>query len=199
MEENLILKAIEALSKGKIVVYPTDTLYGLGADIFNKDALNKIYSVKKRPYNMPLSVAVSNLKELKKIAYVDNRTELLINKFLPGKLSLILKKKDHILDLLTANSKKIAVRMPDNDIALNIISKFGPITATSANIHNLKTPSIIKEISMQFKEDDIAVYIDDGKLVGKHSTIVDMTGKEIKIVRKGFIEKKDILDAISNE
>lgn len=194
-----LIKAIKALRNGQIIVYPTDTLYGLGADIFNDTAVKKIFKIKKREKNNPLSIAVANIKELEKIAVVNDKTRCLIKTFLPGKLTIVLKKKSNVSNLVTGGSDKVAVRIPNNKLALDLLSKFGPLTATSANIHGKKPPVNINDISIQFKASDIAVYIDNGKLDGKPSTIVDMTEKPIKIIRKGTISEKEILDAISYE
>ena len=199
MDKLDLSKAIEALKQGEIIVYPTDTLYGLGADIFNDDAVHRIFKIKKRPNDIPLSVAVSDFKELEKIAFTDDRTKRLVESFLPGKLTMILKKKNCVQDIITGGLDKVAIRIPDNRIALELLSKFGPLTATSANIHGTKTPGIISEISMQFKNEDISVYLDIGKLAGQPSTIVDVTEKQIKIIRKGAIAERDILDAIKHE
>jgi len=195
MIESNISKAISALKNGNIIVYPTDTLYGLGVDIYNDNAVRKVYNVKKRPFNDPLSVAVSDFTELEKIAYVDEHTQQLVKQFMPGKLTLILKKKESISDIVTGGLDKVAIRIPNNKIALELLTSFGPITATSANIHGLKTPYIINEINMQLKE-NVAVYLDNGRLKGQPSTIVDLTDNQVRIVRKGAIPEKDILDAI---
>jgi L-threonylcarbamoyladenylate synthase len=189
-------EAIEALRCGNIIVYPTDTLYGLGADIYNNEAVKRIFKIKKRPTNMPLSVAVSDFYELKKIAFTNDKIRHIVNTFLPGKLTLILKKKSCVSDIVTGGFKKVAVRIPDCSDTLSLLSEFGPITATSANIHGLKTPDIINDIKMQFKNDDISVYLDKGKLKGKPSSIIDMTEKQIKILREGAINKRAILDEI---
>jgi L-threonylcarbamoyladenylate synthase len=196
MDKFNLSKAIKVLTNGEIIVYPTDTLYGLGADIYNDDAVRRVFEIKKRPTNMPLSVAVSNFDELEKIAFTSDKIQCLAESFLPGKLTLILNKKDCVSDLVTGGLDKVAVRVPNNNITLELLSKFGPITATSANIHGRKTPGIIRDISMQFNDDDIAVYLDIGKLDSQPSTIVDMTGKQIEIVREGAIPKKAILDEI---
>ena len=195
MDKSDISKAISALKNGQVIVYPTDTLYGLGADIYNDIAVRKVFEIKKRPFNDPLSIAVSNFIELEKIAFINDKTKILINKFLPGKLTLILKKKDVVSDLITAGLDKVAVRIPDNKVALELLSEFGPLTATSANVHGLKTPGIINDISMQFK-DNIAVYLDNGKVEDQASTIVDITGEKVRIVRQGAIPEKEILGAI---
>jgi L-threonylcarbamoyladenylate synthase len=192
-------KAIAALRAGQVIVYPTDTLYGLGADIFNDDAVQKIFRIKKRKKNNPLPVAVANLKEIEKIDFVDKTSRCLIKTFLPGKLTIVLKKKSNVSDLVTGGLDKVAIRIPNNIVALELLSKFGPLTATSANIHDKKPPVNIDDISMQLKTCDIAVYIDDGRLEGSPSTIVDLTQKPFKIIRKGAISEKEIMDAISYE
>ena len=195
MDKLILSKAIEALLKGEVIVYPTDTLYGLGADVFNDVAVRKVYEIKKRSMSNPLSVAVSGFNELEKVAFVDDRTRLLVGSFLPGKLTLVLNKKDTVSDIVTGDLDKVAIRIPDNKVALELLSQFGPITATSANIHGKKTSFVINDIIMQFK-DDVAVYLDDGKLNGKPSTIVDMTSKEVRVIREGDITKTEIMEAI---
>jgi L-threonylcarbamoyladenylate synthase len=188
-------KAIKALQNGSIIVYPTDTLYALGADIFNDSAVRKIFKIKKRPMNVPLPVAVSSIKEISQLAIMDCKTQHLAEHFLPGSLTLILNKKGNVSDIVTSNLNKIAVRIPKNDYALEILSRFGPLTVTSANIHGKNTPFFIEEIKDQLK-DSADVYLDYGKLDGSPSTIVDMTFKNPKIVREGVISKREILDAI---
>jgi L-threonylcarbamoyladenylate synthase len=192
-------KAVAALKAGQVIVYPTDTLYGLGADIFNDDAVEKIFKIKKREKTYPLSVAVADIKELEKIAFVDDISKRLIKTFLPGKLTIVMKKKNNVSDLVTGGLDKVAIRIPNNKVALELLSKFGPLTATSANIHGKKPPVNIYEIGMQLNVSDIAICIDDGKLDGKPSTIVDLTKKPFKIIRKGTISEKEIMDVISYE
>ena len=196
MDNHNISKAVKALSEGKLIVYPTDTLYGLGADIFNEDAIKKLYKIKKRKLSEPLSVAVANIDEIEKIALVNENARILAKNFLPGRLTLVLEKRPIVPDIVTSGLDNVAVRIPNNDIALEIISNFGPITATSANIHGKETPRIIKDIVMQFKKSDVSVFIEDGALEEKASTIVDVTSSPPLILREGDITKKQILDAI---
>ena len=188
--------SITALKDGNIIVYPTDTLYALGADIYNDDAVKKIFKIKKRPFTDPLPVAVSDYTEIDKIAYTNRVAERLSERFLPGPLTIILRKKFPGLDTVTGGLDKIAVRIPDNNIALHLLSRFGPLTVTSANIHGEKTPYVIKEIKMQFRKNDVAEYLDDGRLDNKPSTIVDLTSKKPVIIRKGAIAENEILEAI---
>ena len=198
MDKQVLSRAVSALKSGNIIVYPTDTLYGIGANIFNDIAVKKVFKVKNRPLNLPLSVAVCSIKDLEKIAFVDDKVKKIINVFLPGKLTLILKKKKTISKIVTGGLENIAIRIPNNTIALEILSNYGPLTCTSANIHGKNTPSVISDIRMQFKESDISIYLDYGKLNGKPSTIIDLTGKKPNLVRKGAIEFKDVLGVIEN-
>jgi len=195
MKRNTITNAVKALKAGNIIVYPTDTLYALGADIFNDGSVTKVFTVKKRPFSNPLSVAVADFEAISKIAYTNEFVKQVVERFLPGSLTIILRKKESVSRLVTGGLDNIAVRIPDNKIALKLLSAFGPLTVTSANVHGKKTPYVIKDIMMQFTT-DILVYLDDGRLDAKPSTIVDLTLEKPRIVRKGSITLEEILDAI---
>jgi len=108
---------------------------------------------------------------------------------------IILRKKESVSRLVTGGLDKIAVRIPDNKIALNLLSAYGPLTVTSANIHGEDTPYVINDIMMQFTT-EISVYLDDGRLDAKPSTIVDLTLEKPRIIREGTISLEEILDAI---
>jgi L-threonylcarbamoyladenylate synthase len=189
-------KAIKVLHEGGVIVYPTDTLYALGADIFNENAVRKVFEIKKRPWDNPLPVAVSSFKNIEDVAFMNKSIVRLAECFLPGALTLILNKKSSVPTVVTGGLEKVAVRIPDNKVALEILSKFGPLTVTSANIHGEKTLGLINDIKTQFNVDDVAVYLDYGELHGLPSTIVDMTMKEPKIIREGAITKSEIMDMI---
>lgn len=195
MKRSDLSDAAKALKNGEVVVYPTDTLYALGADIYNEGAVKKIFEIKRRPYSYPFSVAVANFDEIDKISFTNDLVKRVVKRFLPGPLTLILKKKDSVSSIVTGGLDKIAVRIPKNDVALDLLSRFGPLTATSANIHGKKTSYVIKDLKMQFSN-EISVYLDDGRLDVKPSTIVDLTSKKPIIVRKGPIKKEEIMEAI---
>lgn len=194
--EDELSKAVQFLRDGLLVVYPTDTLYALGADVFNDTAVKQVFKVKKRSFSIPLPIAVSNFDMLKDIAFVDDRVKCLVDFFLPGPLTLVLKKKDCVSNLITSGSDTVAVRIPGNDIALKLVEKFGPVTVTSANVHGEKTPGFIKDVKMQFKQGDIAFYLDYGLLQSQASTIVDVTLENIEIIREGAVSKDMILEVI---
>ncbi len=188
--------ALKVLHEGDIVVYPTDTLYALGADAFNEDAVKKVFILKKRPFGNPISVAVSSYDSLQKIAFADQRVRRLFDRFLPGPLTLVLKKKRVVLDVITAGSHKVAIRVPDNNVALDLLNHFGPLTATSANLHGTPVLCTTNNICKQFSTGAVSVYLDDGRLDKKPSTIVDLTAEEPVILREGILSKDEILRVI---
>jgi L-threonylcarbamoyladenylate synthase len=181
--------AISGIAKGKLVVYPTDTLYGLGADIYNVSSVKKIYQVKRRPLDLPLPVMVSDISMMKKIAYITPPAKKIITKFLPGPLTIILKKKQLVPDSIT--QEKVAIRIPNNNIALQLASYCGPLTATSANIHGGEDPCTIDIAKKQIGTRDI-IYLDHGILPCIPSTIIEPTNNDIIIYREGAISKEDL-------
>lgn len=182
--KEMLKVAIEALNKGKIIIYPTDTVYGIGANIFDVEAVRNVYSVKKRSFDKPLSVCVSNIDEISKIAHINEDIERNLVKIFPGPFTVILKKKEVVPSIVTSNSDKIGIRIPDNKICMELSSKF-PITTTSANISGKNVQESVDGVLSQLNA-DIDIVLDAG--ICKHginSTVVDMTCSPPKILRKG--------------
>ena len=126
-----------------LVVYPTETVYGLGADAFSDEAILKVYEAKKRPLAMPVSIAVSDFDMLYAVARVEPEMEPFLTTFLPGPVTVVLPARKTIPAILTGGTGLIGIRMPAHDLALQLIAKFdAPITATSANLHGAKDPVI---------------------------------------------------------
>lgn len=181
------------IKKGDLMVYPTETLYALGVNPFDKDALKKLFDLKKRPLTMPISVAVSDMKMLKRIAEVSELEEKIARHFLPGPLTLLMKKKAHFPSILTSGDDVIGIRIPKHEMALEIIRATGPITATSANLHGHPDPKNI-EVAINQLGKEVKLYIDCGECeYQKPSTIVDATTPSVKIIRKGVIPDEEIL------
>ena len=196
MLSNEILNKIEEeIQKGFLIVFPTDSLYALGGSIRNEQAVQSVFTIKKRPYSVPLPVGVSNFKMLHEIAVITPLAKILSSHFFPGLLTLVLDQKN-VSPLITSNGESIAVRIPNDAIALQIIEKTGPLTLTSANLHKTKTPSGVAEIKKMFPTDKISRFIDDGIRFGITSTIVDARGNKPRILRKGFIPEADILGVV---
>ncbi len=184
IEDDLIEESIRLMESGEIILYPTDTLYGLGANIFDENALKKLYSVKKRSTTKPISVCVSNIDWIPKIAHLSSEKMSIISKILPGPFTIILKKKDCISELLTGGSENIGIRIPDSEICQKISQKF-PITTSSANISGKETKKSVDEILEQL-DTDLGLVIDAGPSNDdKASTVIDFTVDPPILLRKG--------------
>jgi len=179
----------DSLHCGKTVVYPTDTVYGLGANIFHEDALQKVYLMKRRPLTKPVSVCVSQVEDIQQIAHLNPQIEKIIQKILPGPYTLILNKKEVVSSLITGGKDKIGVRIPDNSICREISSEF-PITTTSANISGHPSPVSAQEARKDL-DDHPDILIDSGPCSGGiSSTVVDLTVSPPRILREGAGMKK---------
>ncbi len=169
--EDQIRTAIDIIKSGGTVIYPTETVYGLGADAFSEKAVRKVYKIKRRDSSQPLSIAVSSFEMLNKIAYIDPESLRIITELLPGPVTVLLRKKDVVPEVLTAASEVVGVRFPDNEIAIRIIKETGPITATSANVSGRNPPTCVEEV--EIKAD---IIINGGKCkYSMPSTVVDMS------------------------
>jgi L-threonylcarbamoyladenylate synthase len=169
--EDKIKEAVDIIKSGGTVVYPTETVYGLGADAFSEEAVRKVYKIKGRDFLQPISIAVSSFEMLHTVAYIDSKSLEIITELLPGPVTVLLRKKDVVPDVLTATSEVVGVRFPDNEIANHIIKETGPITATSANVSGRNPPTCIEEV--EIKAD---IIINGGKCkYSMPSTVVDMS------------------------
>jgi L-threonylcarbamoyladenylate synthase len=176
---DMIEKAVSVLMHDGLVVYPTETLYGLGADAFSDEAILKVYEAKKRPVGMPISIAVSDFDMLYAVAHVEAGMEKFLQTFLPGPVTVILPARNSLPAILTGGTGLIGIRMPSHELALRLIEKFdAPITATSANLHGAKDPRKPDECTVPHE-----FLIDGGNLPGTPSTVLDLVEK--KILRRG--------------
>lgn len=174
-----IKKASDIIKKSGIVIYPTETVYGIGANIFSEEALKKVFAIKKRDMEKPISVAVSGFKMMDDLAHINKKERRFIEKFLPGPVTVVLKKKEKVPDALTSGSELVGIRYPDHETTIKLIELAGvPITSTSANISGEAAPRKVEEIKI------CADYIiDGGECRGEPSTVVDLVN--LKILRKG--------------
>ena len=196
-KENIIMAA-EDLMNGDLVVYPTETVYGIAADIFNQKAVKNLYMAKNRPFDMPLSVAVSDKDMVETIALLTRPVEKLIDAFLPGPLTIITKKNPGVPDIVTSMSQKVGIRIPDNKVAIDLIEEFGgPIVATSANLHS-RPDSVNVDTAIEDFGDSVKTYLDNGPCThGKPSTIVWIMDDKIEVIRQGEITQKQIEDVLN--
>lgn len=183
-QKEMLKIAIEALTQGKTIIYPTDTVYGIGANIFDVEAVKKVYSLKKRPLSKPLSVCVAKIEDISKIAHLSEDIKRKLVEILPGPFTVILKKKKVVPSIVTSSGDKIGIRIPDSKICMEISTKF-PITTTSANISGEKILESSNGVLSQLNN-GIDVFLDAGICKhGVHSTVIDMTHSPPKILRKG--------------
>lgn len=187
VDETDITEVLEILEQGGIIVYPTETLYGIGVKYDNKKALKKVFEIKKRPLEKSFPLIV-DLKHLELITdFIPPIAMKLIERYWPGPLTIVLPARKNLSRRIKKNGK-VAVRMPGESFALKLIkSSPFPITATSANISSYPAADCIDTVLKYFKE-GIDLIIDGGKLPGMPSTIVDITVDPPKILRQGIIK-----------
>lgn len=184
----------DAFDNGNLVVFPTETVYGLGADGLNPNALNKIYEAKNRPGDNPLILHIAKIEQLDDI--VQNITEdakNMMDMFWPGPLTLIMQRTDKVPDEATAGLETVAVRMPSNEIARDILSYCNkPIAAPSANISGKPSTTSFKRV-FEDLNGKVDIIVDGGRAsVGIESTVVDTTVNPPMILRPGKITKEDL-------
>lgn len=188
--------AAEDVSAGKLIVYPTDTVYGVGANIFDESAVTSLFVSKKRPFDMALSVAVADKAQMEKIAVLNENADKLISAFLPGPLTIIIQKNPDVPDIVTAASQKVGIRIPDHPIATEIARRSGPIVATSANTH-FCPDAVNVDMAVSAFGESVSTYIDAGPSpLGKPSTIVWIKDKEYEIIRQGLITEEMIKEVL---
>jgi L-threonylcarbamoyladenylate synthase len=171
--------AAKIILSGGIIAYPTETVYGIGALACDVAAVREVFRIKNRPESQPLSIAVSSMEMLRDVAYVEH--EDFIRRFLPGPVTVILRKKPVLPEVLTAGSDSVGIRYPDHRMALDLIGRTGPIVSTSANLHGQPDPVSAEEVTV-----DVEYVLDDGRCrYAGPSTIVDL--HDYRIVRKGVL------------
>lgn len=189
----------ELIKKGGIVIFPTETVYGIGTNGFNEESIRRIYEIKKRDFNKPISLLVSNIEMVKMV--VENITDLertLMEQFWPGPFTIILKKKKIVPDILTARGDTVGVRMPSGTIAKQLIEYAGvPIATPSANISGNPSGINIDDIKNDF-EGKVDCIIDGGiSELGVASTIVKVIDGVPHVLREGTITKEQIQEVVS--
>ena len=187
---------VEKLKKGNIGIFPTDTVYGIGCDALNVNALKKLYEVKKRNYNKPINILISDINMIYKFTKnINNIHKKLIENFWPGSLTIVFDKSEIIPNILTSNLNTVGIRMPDNKICLNLINAFGsPLATSSANISEEYPSTSISNDLINTFNNKVSFIINSGpSKLCVPSTIVKVENNEIIILRKGSIAKSDII------
>jgi len=187
---------VDILQSGGILLYPTDTLYGLGVDALNVGAIQKLKELKGRDEKKPISIIVADMAMAAEYTDITPLAQKLADHFLPGKLTLILKAKSNLPDELTAGTGTIGIRIPKHVLCLNIAREFGrPFTATSANVAGQEPMRSVPDILAQFGDRAAMItrIIDSGELLESlPSTVVDARNEKPLLLREGAVSKEDI-------
>jgi len=187
--KKIINKTLNAIKKGDILICPSDTVYGLITDATDKEVANKLFKIKKREKGKPIPIFVQDIKMAKKLALVNKEQEKFLKKVWPGKITIVLKRKRNcsLPDILFGGKKTIGLRIPNYKLIKALLKKLNkPLTGTSANISGKPASTKIKEVLKQFKDKAIKpdLVLDAGDLPkSKPSTVIDLTKKELKILR----------------
>ncbi|MEX0609156.1 MAG: L-threonylcarbamoyladenylate synthase [Balneolaceae bacterium] len=190
---------ISLINAGEIVAFPTETVYGLGADAWNPSAIKKVFEQKGRPSDNPLIVHISSVGQVSEFASeIPESAIKLMNAFWPGPLTIVLNKKAKVLDLISAGLNTVALRMPNHPIALNLISETGALVAPSANKSGRPSPTKAEHVLADFG-DDFPVIDGGAAKIGIESTVIDLTSEVPSILRPGKIGKTEIESVLGKE
>lgn len=194
-EKEVIKRAFEVLELGGLIIYPTETCYGIGADATNQESINKLLKYKKKRWGKAVSIAVVDKKMAKKYVKLNEIAENIYDNYLPGPITVVSKSREKVAKKVEADDKTLGIRIPRHDLVLKLIRRFKkPITATSANVSYKKTPYSIKDIlnnTSKKQQNLIDLIIDAGELTkNKPSTVINTTLNEIQILREGDVNLK---------
>lgn len=184
-QPRLISRVVDCLKQGGVIIYPTDTTYGLGCDIFNRKGVKKIYQIKQRDPRKPFSFICADLSDVANYAQVSNFAFKTMKRNLPGPYTFVLEATRIVPDLLTTKQKTVGIRIPQNPIALAIVHELGhPLVTTSANVSGettLTDPAMINDLMGK----TVDIVIDGGVLLGDPSTVIGLIDDQVEILRQG--------------
>jgi L-threonylcarbamoyladenylate synthase len=194
-QPKMIEVAAKVLEVGGVVVYPTETVYGIGANILEPNAVQRVFEIKERSADKPSSIAFKDMKSAERFVYFTPQAKKLAEKFLPGPLTIVLNTNVDVSELL--GKSKIGVRIPSNRVALALLNRVKfPITATSANISGNESAANAQDATAQIGG-RVDVVLDAGPCeLAKPSTVVDLSNGKFEILREGSISKSEIEDAL---
>ena len=195
---NAIEEAVNILRSGGVIMYPSDTVYGLGSDALNSDAVQRIFRIKGRSPDQSLPLIVSDRKMTESLAFVDDRAKKLMDTFWPGALTIIMMKKPIVPSVVVGGGTSVGLRMPDHAVPLLLLRMSGfPIVSTSANKHG-RPHSVEVEEAIRQIGGEVDLILDAGRVGGQPSTIIDMTMKHPSIIRSGPVTKEMIEKVIGS-
>lgn len=190
--ENEVKKALDNYQKTDIIAFPTDTVYGIGANLFNHEAIHKIYQTKHRPHNKPLAVLCANKNQiLEVVKAIPPQVEKLIDAFMPGALTVVLPKRDEVPDFVTSQLQTVGVRIPNHKVALELLEKIGPLATTSANISGNESLNEASDV-IKLLGEEIDIIIEGETETKIPSTVISIDNGVVHVIREGYISKSMI-------
>jgi len=194
VEKENINEVIDLLNHDEVVAFPTETVFGLGVKFSHLEALEKIYEIKHRSHSKAISLMIYDPKDIEKYAYVNENAQKLIDHFMPGMITLVLKKKSILSDDFTAGYDTIGIRIPDDPFVLKLLKEVGPMLVTSANISGQETLLNDQEVYKQFKG-KIKIIV-KGKCKNTLASTVIKVDEDVTILRQGCIQEEEIREAL---
>lgn len=168
-----IPEAAEAVRHGQLVVYPTETVYGLGANALDAAAVERVFAAKNRNRGKPVSLAVPDIESAAEYTVLSERERAFMEAFLPGPVTVVVERRPAVPDVLTAERRRVGVRIPDHEIALSLLAETPPLTATSANVSGRESARRAEDVDQRVRE-MAPVVIDGGETPGGGSSVVDV-------------------------
>jgi len=184
MTSGTLDRAADAVADGELVVYPTETVYGLGADALAPRAVEGVFDAKRRDRDEPVSMAVHDVDAALAHVRPTARTREFMRGFLPGPVTVVCRRRETVPDALTAGRDRVGVRVPDHELALALLARAGPLTATSANVSGRRSARRVADLDPEIRE-AAAVVLDGGETPGGGSTVVDVAADEV--IRRGHL------------
>ncbi|MDO5813000.1 MAG: L-threonylcarbamoyladenylate synthase [Bacillota bacterium] len=194
VEKENINEVIDLLNHDEVVAFPTETVFGLGVKFSRLEALEKIYEIKHRSHSKAVSLMIYDPKDIEKYAYVNEKAQKLIEHFMPGMITLVLKKKSILSDDFTAGYDTIGIRIPDDPFVLKLLKEVGPMLVTSANISGQETLLNDQEVYEQFKG-KIKMIV-KGQCKSTLASTVIKVDEDVTILRQGCIQEKEIREVL---
>ena len=194
VEKENINEVIDLLNHDEVVAFPTETVFGLGVKFSHLEALEKIYEIKHRSHSKAISLMIYDPKDIEKYAYVNENAQKLIDHFMPGMITLVLKKKSILSDDFTAGYDTIGIRIPDDPFVLKLLKEVGPMLVTSANISGQETLLNDQEVYNQFKG-KIKIIV-KGKCKNTLASTVIKVDEDVTILRQGCIQEEEIREVL---
>lgn len=195
IKEAEIQYACDVLKQGGIVAFPTETVFGVGVRFNDHEALDHLMEAKNRDYSKAITLMVADQADIEKYAYVSEQANKLIDAFMPGMMTLIFRKKEHVDDAMTNGRSTIGIRIPDHAFVLELLRRCGPLLVTSANLSNHPNTTNTQEVLDQL-DGRIDVLVEGETADQIASTIIDVSQDDMKILREGKISKKDIEEVL---